>query len=89
VEALTYLNKRKRDIPNENISVCQFHLDSVVVVNQVNGLYKVKEAHLRELLLKVRILEQELGWKITYKQIPRTRNWEADALVNEALDDRR
>lgn len=86
VDALTFLKEYQHDVPVKGIELIKFHLDSTLVVNQLNGLYKVKEAHLRELLLKVRILEQELGVTITYQQIPRTQNWEADALVNQALD---
>lgn len=63
-----------------------FFLDSKLVVNQLNGLFKVKENHLRELLLKIRGLEQEVGGQIYYSHIPREKNWEADALVNKALD---
>ena len=85
-QALTFLKEAKHDVKLNHYRQFKFHLDSAVVVNQLNGLYKVKEAHLRELLLKVRILEQELGGIITYKQIPRLQNCEADTLVNEALD---
>ena len=64
----------------------QFYLDSVLVVNQLNGKFKVKDSQLRELLLKVRMLEQEVGGQIYYTSIPREKNWQADALVNRALD---
>lgn len=63
-----------------------FFLDSSLVVNQLNGLFKVKETKLRELLLKVRMLEQEMGGNVSYTYIPREKNWEADLLVNQALD---
>jgi len=86
VEALTHLKEAKHDVKLNHYRQFKFHLDSAVVVNQLNGLYKVKEAHLRELLLNVRILEQELGGSISYQQIPRLQNNEADALVNQALD---
>lgn len=86
VETLSYLKEAKHDVLVKDIGRFQFHLDSSIVVNQLNGLYKVKEAHLREFLVKVRILEQELGGIITYRQIPRLQNSEADALVNQALD---
>ena len=66
--------------------IIQFFLDSKLVVNQLNGLYKVKENHLRELILKVRLLEQEVGGEIYYNLVPREKNWEADSLVNKALD---
>lgn len=64
-----------------------FFLDSTLVTNQLNGLFKVKKAHLRELLLEIRQLEQDLGGIITYKSVPREQNAAADILVNQALDD--
>lgn len=64
----------------------QFYLDSVLVVNQLNGKFKVKEAHLRQLLTAVRILEQEVGGNIRYNYVPREQNRRADFLVNQALD---
>lgn len=67
-------------------TVYQFFIDSKLVVNQLNGLYKVKENHLRELIFKIRVLEQEVGGKIYYSLIPREKNFEADRLVNKALD---
>lgn len=63
-----------------------FYLDSTLVVNQINGLFKVKDARLRQLLMSVRLLEQELGGKITYASVPREQNSRADFFVNQALD---
>lgn len=67
-------------------TVADFFLDSTLVVNQVNGLFKVKDARLRSLLSQVRILEQEIGGEIRYRAIPREQNRRADFLVNRALD---
>lgn len=67
----------------EDINI-SFFLDSLLVVQQLNGLWKVKEPRLRALLLKVR--ELEAGRGITYSHIPREKNWQADLLVNETLD---
>ena len=61
-----------------------FFLDSLLVVQQLNGLWKVKEPRLRELVLKIRQLEA--GRKVTYTHIPREKNRQADLLVNETLD---
>lgn len=71
----------------ENIMI-YFKLDSMLVVNQLNGLFKVKDQNLRELLLHVRQLEQEIGegMRITYTYIPREQNREADLMVNRAMD---
>lgn len=63
-----------------------FYLDSTLVVNQLNGLFKIKDARLRELISRVRILEQEAGGRIHYTYVPREENRRADFLVNQALD---
>lgn len=78
IEALCYLKKEYEKI--------DFFLDSTLVVNQLNGLFKIKQPHLRELLLKVRALEQKVGGTITYTAVRREQNVQADLLVNEALD---
>lgn len=62
-------------------------LDSTLVVNQLNGDFKIKEARLRELVLKVKSLERELG-EVFYEYIPREKNQEADGLVNKALKEK-
>lgn len=69
-----------------NNPIIQFFLDSALVVNQLNGLFKVKDGELRNLLVQIRELEQEAGGNIAYQLIPREKNWQADALVNKALD---
>ncbi len=35
----------------------KFFLDSTLVVNQLNGIFKVKESHLRDLIIKIRGLD--------------------------------
>ena len=59
--------------------------DSELVVRQIKGEYKVKDATLRELHAEVkRALRGFEGWSI--RHVRRERNAEADRLVNEALD---
>jgi ribonuclease HI len=59
--------------------------DSELIVRQVKGEYKVKEAALRELHAEVgRALIPFESWSI--RHVRRERNAEADRLVNEALD---
>jgi hypothetical protein len=58
------------------------------VVNQLNGLFKIKDATLRSLATDIRILEQEVGGEIHYTAVPRQQNRRADFLVNQALDSR-
>lgn len=63
-----------------------FFLDSALVVNQLNGLWKVKDSNLRQLVIKVHELEGELNSNIQYTAIPREKNSEADTILNQALD---
>jgi ribonuclease HI len=59
--------------------------DSELVVRQVEGKYKVKDATLRELHAEVkRALAGFERWSI--RHVRREQNAEADRLVNEALD---
>jgi len=66
----------------DKIKKIQFFSDSSLVVNQLNGLFKVKQPHIRDFVFKIRTLEQEVGIPITYTYIPREKNTVADALVN-------
>ena len=59
--------------------------DSTLIVNQVKGDWKVKQAHLRP--LRTRVVDELRGlpkWSIG--SVPREQNEHADALVNAALD---
>ena len=59
--------------------------DSELIVRQVKGEYKVKDATMRELHAEVRkALSGFEGWSI--RHVRREQNSEADRLVNEALD---
>lgn len=84
IEALTWI----KDSCKLSVMSYKFYIDSSLVVNQLNGLFKVKNPDLRNLILKIRMLEGEIGGNIAYKLIPREKNWEADVLVNLALDGR-
>lgn len=69
-----------------NPAEANFFLDSNLVVNQLNGFFKIKDSRLREFLVKVRELESQVGLPLTYSYVPRAQNAVADALVNETLD---
>ncbi len=81
VEALMWLKEHQKDVEK-----VEFFLDSKLVVNQLNGKFKIKEPRLRELLMAVRELEAKIGTFVTYSYIPRERNTQADELVNAILD---
>lgn len=59
--------------------------DSQLMVNQLNGLYKVKNSRMHELVLKVRVLENKIGVPIVYKNVPREENSFTDSLVKKTL----
>jgi ribonuclease HI len=59
--------------------------DSELLVKQMRGEYRVKNAALRELSLEAARLGRQLG-RVSYRAIRREHNELADRLVNEALD---
>jgi probable phosphoglycerate mutase len=59
--------------------------DSELMVKQMRGEYKVKNAALRELSLRAAELARRLG-AVRYTAVRREHNELADRLVNEALD---
>ena len=62
------------------------HLDSELIVKQLNGEYKVKMSTLKPLFDEITELSQHFD-DITFTHIPRSDNYRADALVNKALDE--
>jgi len=63
----------------------EFRSDSELVVRQLRGEYKIKEEKLFPLFIKVWNLRMEFG-EMSFKEISREKNKEADALANEAMD---
>lgn len=62
-------------------------LDSLLVVEQLNGNYKAKQAHIQDFIEEIKGLTSEVKLNIIFKHIPREENKKADKLVNEALDE--
>jgi len=86
IESLKWI---KKNLINSVVSInsINFFLDSKLIVNQLNGLFKIKNSNLRGLIVKVRQLEQEVGGNVSYNFIPREKNKEADTLVNQSLEE--
>jgi probable phosphoglycerate mutase len=85
--ALTYaVNWLKRFCETTDVQSCEFLLDSMLVVEQVQGHWKIKEPRLRELATTVQDLLKKLPCTYSFRHIPRAQNAEADKLVNQALD---
>lgn len=85
IEALHWIyDNQNKFLDITNIEV---YLDSNLVVNQLNGKFKVKNQELMNLFYTTRELEKQLTKKnIKYFFIPRSDNLKADYLVNKALD---
>lgn len=60
-------------------------MDSELVVKQLKGAYRVKNAKLFPLYQKVKELEQKIG-EVSYFAVPREQNKLADAIVSKVLD---
>ncbi|HUV72412.1 MAG TPA: ribonuclease HI family protein [Clostridia bacterium] len=83
IEALKWLEENKERF-NAVLKI-NFFIDSNLVVNQLRGLFKVKEPHLKKLFLKIKFLERKIDSAIYYQYVPRQKNRIADALVNRTL----
>jgi ribonuclease HI len=59
--------------------------DSELLVNQINGKFKIKEKNLQPLFLEIWNLKQDFA-EVKFVQIPREENKRADFLVNRELD---
>lgn len=60
--------------------------DSLLLVEQMLGHYKVKNAGLKPLHGQGRLLAARVG-RVTYEHVPRELNTDADRLANRAIDE--
>ncbi len=74
---------KKRKLMERAIEV---RMDSELIVKQMRGEYKVKDAGLRVQNAQVHKLLENFK-EVRFVHIPREENAEADALVNEAIDE--
>jgi len=79
-QALTYLVQQ--GLTSEPVQV---FLDSLLVVNQMNGSWKVKQPHLKPYHAEVTALKNNFH-SISFTHIYREFNKNADRLANEAMD---
>jgi ribonuclease HI len=59
--------------------------DSLLLVQQMKGVYKVKNAGLQPLHARARLLAHDIG-RVAYEHVGRARNAHADRLANTAMD---
>jgi len=79
------LGKTKEILNEYSLNNIQVFSDSQLMVNQLNGLYKVKDTNIRGFIMKIRILEADLNIPIKYTHVLREKNQLADSLVKQAL----
>jgi ribonuclease HI len=60
--------------------------DSLLLVQQMRGAYKVKNEGLKPLYGQARLLAHRIG-QVTFEHVRREFNAEADALANKAMDE--
>ncbi len=82
IEALRWLSTT-----NHELLTINFYLDSQLVVNQIKGLFKIKEPGLKIKNLEIKELIKNYKLQIkNYWYVPREQNAAADFLVNQTLD---
>lgn len=74
--------ERATDLGVDDLEVA---LDSELIVRQINGEYRVKNAGLKPLFARAKALSVAFR-RFRMQHVPRRQNREADALANEALD---
>jgi len=60
--------------------------DSLLLVQQMRGIYKVKNEGLKPLYGRARLIAHEIG-RVTYEHVRREANADADRLANMAMDE--
>ncbi|TAL14374.1 reverse transcriptase-like protein [Patescibacteria group bacterium] len=70
----------------KGIDALEFRIDSMLVVNQLNGLYKIKNRELWPVNERVQTLLSKFK-SVKFHHVPRELNKMADALVNKLLDE--
>ena len=67
------------------VSEVEVRSDSELLVNQMNGKYKLEDEKIQKFFIEIWNLKIDFKG-VKFKNIPRERNKEADRLVNETLD---
>jgi len=63
-------------------------MDSLLVVNQLKGTWKIKQPHLKIFYDQATVIIQKLTVPIRFEWVPREQNAEADRIANQCLDQR-
>lgn len=82
--ALEWLLKLK-DFKSDTCKIL-FYLDSELIVKQLKGIYKVKNETLKKINLEIEDIIKKNKLNISLFNVPRSKNKDADFLVNKELD---
>lgn len=84
--ALQYLYSVIKNNKHETLKKVNIFLDSKLIVEQMNGNYKIKNEGLKPIYWQIREIISSLAIEVSFSHIPREKNKEADKLVNEEMD---
>jgi ribonuclease HI len=70
---------------DHNVTAITVKGDSLLIIEQMRGNYKVKNEGLKPLHLQARMLVMQIG-NVRFEHVPREQNKEADRLSNVAMD---
>lgn len=79
------LERLLKSFPDRLPLQVEIRADSLLIVEQLSGNYKIKNDRLRVLYNQVKELEEKVG-DVVFIYIPRASNFQADELANFALD---
>jgi ribonuclease HI len=83
--ALLTLLRRMATVPCTRLEI---QADSELMVRQVNGIYKVKDAKLQKYCAEVQRLRTEADYEFVLRYVPREQNKDADMLANRGIETR-
>ena len=72
----------------QGVKVLHVYMDSLLVINQMKGIYRIKNRDLWPIYQAIKELVGNFE-KITFEHVPREMNKLADSIVNATLDDQK
>ncbi len=81
----TALEKAVEIYQKQKFETIDVFMDSQLVIKQLTGQFKIKDPKLAVILANILKLEKLLP-PVNYNLVERAKNWQADRLVNLALD---
>ena len=87
-QAIVFALKKVRQLVGKTKSkntTLELRSDSELIVKQLNGLYKLKEARFYEFFIEIWNRKQDFS-DVQFVHVKRSKNVVADAALNEALD---